>query len=709
MYNGFDKPKFDMGVSNTNPTPTSKKKDFWTDQISTGGGIAGSLGGAALGASIGSIVPGIGTVIGGLLGGVLGGAGGSGAGQYVENQVTKEKDPWKDVGTEALMGGLFSAPPLRTLKGLGAVGSTLLKSGGETLASGAVKNAFEQAFLKPGVISTVAKNLGGNIASKTYSQAFTVPRKLADQLNPERVSKDLMGYGISGSLDKIGKISNNVMSTLGKVVDNSVSGIGGQIKVGNVTEVANNALKGVAISKSDREALMSTLTDIGSSGVLPGYATPSSLMEVARNLEKKGFARINAGNSALSPNPTTVEIGSAYVQAAKEIEDNIYKQVTSAGSLKGLQTPEIAKQLNSMAKGLGDKFLQAKDIGEIRSLMSPFVRANKLIGLTETQALSAGTQGLGGMTGRIGGGALGFGLGGIPGAAAGFLAEPVVAGVAQAAKAPVATTVGKGIGALSNKITPTIGQATRGIIPTAASQLVGRQMLGQDQGSASLDEALMQRSGGSELFNQQMNPTSQTTQISGQTNAASNPFGVSSEQIGQALMKAYIAGDKTAASQLQSMYDLASKFEQSNASSYKLSQSSKNAMASSDNAINTVDQLEQLFKNAGSGSGRLGGLIQGARADIGWDENAKIYNSLANASVTQIAKALAGSGSGTVSDMDAKVIMNALPTISDTPTEAKAKFAALKQRLQNSRDNTMLYGGGEDTSLQDVLMQQGGY
>lgn len=141
----------------------------------------------------------------------------------------------------------------------------------------------------------------------------------------------------------------------------------------------------------------------------------------------------------------------------------------------------------------------------------------------------------------------------------------------------------------------------------------------------------------------------------------------------------------------------------------ELSQSSKNAMASSDNAINTIDQLEQLFTNAGSGSGRIGGTLKGLAANAGFDENAKIYNSLSQASVTQIAKALAGSGSGTVSDMDAKVIIAALPTIRDTPAEARAKFNALRQRLETARNNTMLYGAGDipatDTSLQGALLR----
>lgn len=114
-----------------------KKKDFWTDQISTGGGIGGALAGAAGGAALGSVVPVIGTGIGGLVGAILGGAAGSGGGELAENYITNEDDKLKNVGKEALLGGIFSAPPARLAKA--AVG------GAKALAGVAGKEATQQA------------------------------------------------------------------------------------------------------------------------------------------------------------------------------------------------------------------------------------------------------------------------------------------------------------------------------------------------------------------------------------------------------------------------------------------------------------------------------------------------------------------------------------------------------------------------------------
>ena len=71
----------------------------------------------------------------------------------------------------------------------------------------------------------------------------------------------------------------------------------------------------------------------------------------------------------------------------------------------------------------------------------------------------------------------------------------------------------------------------------------------------------------------------------------------------------------------------------------------------------------------------------------------------------------AGAGGGTVSDADARVIIQALPTLQDSPEEAAVKFAALRQRLQNAKGNTLLYGQGgtSQPSLEETLMQRGGF
>ena len=133
------------------------KKNFFQDNISTAGGIGGALAGAAGGAAIGSVVPGLGTIIGGLIGSVVGGAGGSGAGQLAENAITGEQDLGKGVLQETLMGGLFSAPPIRGAKAVFGAGKALAGGAGGQVA----KQAAETALTQPGMLAGLGQSLRG--------------------------------------------------------------------------------------------------------------------------------------------------------------------------------------------------------------------------------------------------------------------------------------------------------------------------------------------------------------------------------------------------------------------------------------------------------------------------------------------------------------------------------------------------------------------
>lgn len=142
-------------------------------------------------------------------------------------------------------------------------------------------------------------------------------------------------------------------------------------------------------------------------------------------------------------------------------------------------------------------------------------------------------------------------------------------------------------------------------------------------------------------------------------------------------------------------------FNQSQQAEGGFSQTTSDRLASVTNADNTISQLEDLFTTAGGGSGRVGGFINKQKSRIGWDDQTQIYNDLAQSSVTQIAKAL--NGGGQVSDADAAVIVQALPRVTDSPAAARAKFEALRARLMNAQQNTMVYGGGG--GLEDVFSQ----
>jgi hypothetical protein len=188
--------------------------------------------------------------------------------------------------------------------------------------------------------------------------------------------------------------------------------------------------------------------------------------------------------------------------------------------------------------------------------------------------------------------------------------------------------------------------------------------------------------------------------------APSNPFGVSKDEVGEALVRAMQANDETAISQLKTLYGLVSDYEDSQAQSTDMNATTQKALSQSANADSTLTQLEQLLNNAGGAGGPVGGNISSFFGNMGLNGDAKTYNDLANGSVTQIAKALGETGA--MSDSDRVAYQALLPKITDTKEVAANKFRALRERMAAAHQNTLQYGAGVDPSLEQALMS-GGY
>lgn len=667
-----------------------KKKDFWTDQISTGGGIGGALGGAAAGAAIGSVVPGIGTAIGGLVGGIAGGALGSGGGEYAENVITGEKDKFKNVGTEALLGGAFSAPPLRLGKGLIGVA----KGGGKV----ALEEALQGAAKKGG--SKLIQNMG----AKTYAQAFNIPRKFTGKLKPEQTAQDLMRYGVGGGLDKIEQTSTKALSTLGGILDKSVKNVGGDVKVDSVNNVFKN-LEKFNIPKGEVQALRRTVTDIGTSGRMPGYENPTRMLDSIRELEKRGYDLIKAGESNLSKNPNQAALGEAYLEAARGLEDNLYSAITSTGTIKSLQTAANKNALNGIAKGLGDDFMKVTDPKELRTLMSPFVRSKQLVNLTRDEAQSAGTQGLsniagrgvGGGTGAVVGSMVGGPLGGAIGAGTGFLAAPVLRGAQEAVQAPVSTVVGRGLNALGGASRAATGAAmspikaaTGGVLPLAARQAVGQNIFNPNQ-QPSLEDSLMQQSGQTGLpegyassfgLEEQAQPQQEVSPYSRENLLADM-------QRDPENAEQYMAYYQ----QLQEVYAQPEQESNLNATQAQRATSAQNALAD-------IPMIEEAIS-----SGQIGGLraVPGAQTPIGrrllGTENldAALFNIADN-----ILRARTGAAAP---EAEVRNFMESfLPNALDSQEAQRSKLQRAIAELQGFMNPVASSG----TSLEDILMQQGG-
>lgn len=610
--------------------PKRKKKDFWTDQISTGGGIGGAIGGAATGAAIGSVVPVLGTAIGGLVGGIAGGALGSGAGEFAENVVTGEKDLGKNVGQEALLGGIFAAPPLRLAKGLGAAGKVAFSNTAETTAKGALENALLGKTGKAAVQSGVERAGRGSLG-----QAWGIRPgvKISGQhLTPQRAkslqefAKTNIGVPKTSSAEMVFERAVNHQGQVGKAISSTIESLPPNSI--NVKALRSGIMarfdKLLGVDASKNQVAKDILSQVNQA------KTPQELWALRKEIDN---TLIN-----FSRNPNSVVPGAERAALAARTE--------------------ISNALSKAAPALKPLNKQYSDVIDVINLTADAARTPK-----------------------------GFKLPGFQ--------QTIGGGNAQRIKAAGGNIVEGGRNA-----TGKVGDMLTGKTGTALREGIGLNMFGNEPQQPNLEDALLQM--------QDPGMTDQTTAMQdpyAQQNADPNPY--PRENLLYDIQRDPQNADKYIA-YYQQMQEI---FPPVTDPTADLSQSNQSALASADNATNTLDQLEQLFNNAGGGGGRLGGFVQNLAGQAGIDKNASVYNSLSQASVTQIAKALAGSGAGTVSDADAKVIIAALPTLQDSPEEAQAKFAALRQRLQAAKENVMNYGGGGTSNdLASVLMQQqGGY
>lgn len=683
-----------------------KKKDFWTDQISTGGGIGGALGGAAAGAALGSVVPGIGTIIGGLAGGVLGGALGSGGGELAENFITGEEDKFRNVGQEALLGGIFSAPPIRAGKALIGAGKAVATGAG---GAGA-RQAAETALTSRGILggSTRPANLktsalgrleeSGNQA--LASQYGTLSRAEIRSLSPAQTVKQLADVGITKPEDaeRFASALTGSSGILTNAVNGAVAGANKKLNLATVRNVFNDALDNVGIVGNDRKSLETLINSQfgrlrGGANVSLNNVDPTDALSVMKSLEARIANLKGRGGNYRMTTPERSDQASVLQLVKDEIEDQLYNAGGANANIAKVLTPEVRSKLINLAPDnkrwtsyVDNNIMQATDVGKLRSAQAPFVRINQIISSGEDSGFSALdriAQNSGGIRQSI------------ANAAANTVRNPLARGYAAATRAVAGS--GNGVMRQPSIISP---------VGVTARQTIGRGITGTNMGTQeqplTLDDAILQQSefvqptAGS-IFEQSAVETQQLEQPQSQ-----NPY--PQENLLFDIQRDPQNADKYIA-YYQSLQEVLGQ-----GAPEPLSQSNQSALASADNAENTINQLEGLFTQAGGGSGRIGGFVQNLAGQAGLDKNASVYNSLSQASVTQIAKALAGSGAGTVSDADARVIIQALPTLQDSPEEARAKFGALRQRLNAARENTMFYGqGGTSNTLEQALMQQGAF
>lgn len=649
-----------------------KKKGFWTDQISTGGSLAGALGGAAAGTAV---LPGVGTLIGALLGGAAGGAGG----QVAENFVSGD-DLGKDVGSEALWGGA-TALPFGAVGKLAKAGVTAARGIGNPIAQQAAKDLVVEAGVKTMTPKAVAnlslsdslKDAAAKQAADRLAQAPTLGQKLAGKLNgvaddlavkqfrltPTQLSnfsakfgedagKTIRNYGFTTADDIATKGIEPLQNQFNSMIKNS-----GNIPTQTVKDNFDTAIAKLTNSASSTNQAIGKNLGEEVGGLLSKYGKEIPATELNK-VRREFDGLVNYTQRVADPNKYGVN---------KRVADTLRQT---------LQGADPTGQL----KNVGNELSKLRQLSDVVAKQGELGRGSLPFGLT--QLLSGG---VGGVTG------------GVPGALAGTAVSAAVN--SPAGRRTLLSAADKVASGLSKTPSKNIGQTLK----SGAVRIGGLGALSGALNSAGQSSDLNIAGNNTNAQNTTNAPISADPMISnidsqyskGQDMSSSGGnTGYSSDEIANALMNAYAAGDKKAADTLENMYQLQASIEKSQSKS--LSSSAATQVASNANATNTLDQLQGLFGSAGGGSGKLAGTISNALAGAGLNGDVQTYNDLAASSVSQLARAL--NGGGQVSDADAAVVIQALPKVTDSKEVAQRKFAALRNRLQNALYNTQLYGGG---------------
>lgn len=541
--------------------------NFFTKLIPTGGGLAGALAGGASGAALGSIVPGVGTAVGGLLGAILGGAGGSALGKVGENAAEGEKDLSKGVLNEALIGGATSIPITAGLKlaragikvatGIGKTGAGELvqQAGVQAMPRFAVAKAVDSGNLDPNLLDRVAKvapqngvqdvastSLTGKMQNKAdsmlASQYGAISKPTIRSTNPAMTVGQLSDIGIVKPTDAE-RLANELTGTNGHLNQLVVkaSGNARNIDTGGLRDIFNSAADNAGLVGNERKSLDAIfqskmgMLNGGAKGSLNG-ATASDTLSTIKNIEGEVASLLGKDGRYHIPTMADKRQADVLTGIGNELKDRLYGQAGANDNLKALLTPELRGKLVDLMPGntkwanyVDKNIMGATTIKDMRSAQAPFVNISKIIDDAANNNFSVGGKMINNPS---------------------SLKDALMQGAANIAVNPVrrsAATVLKTVaGNSAEKAVKPVGQ---GVLGAAGRQVFERSLIPSDNQSATRPDSLTQQLTDGTYGQPAMEQPSPQT---------SSPFGYSSEELGQALMKAYSAGDVASAKALESMY-----------------------------------------------------------------------------------------------------------------------------------------------------------
>lgn len=361
--------------------PKTKKKDFLTDQISTVGGILGGIAGLPLG----------------ILGAGGGSAAGSGLGEVIENILIGE-DPTKNVGQEAVLGGVFGAGPIR-------LGKALI-GGGRTTTETAARGTLTQNATEPLKTSTQGKlqDLGNQALTSQYG---TISKPVARATNPSQTIGQLADYGVTNPQD-VERISNAITGADGiinRAVIQSVSGARG-VNTGGMRRIAKDAIEINGLVEKDAASVRQVVEaqfkklEGGPAGSIRPNANPNDVFEVMKALEKRASNLRGRGSNNRLTTPEREDQARVLLQVRDELEDRLFQASGADQNVSKVLTPRLREQLMALQPNnprwqafVDERIMPAQGVRELRSATAPFVRANQIIDEGDMNSMTFGGRG----------------------------------------------------------------------------------------------------------------------------------------------------------------------------------------------------------------------------------------------------------------------------------------------------------------------------
>lgn len=688
-FRGFGQTSF--GIDQTTPreellrrlqeqqqVPQPKKKSGWTAWLSELGGAGGAGAGAAIGSAI---LPGIGTLVGAGLGGLIGGTGGS----AVEQKVRDDKVDWGKAVTTGAIEGVASAGPVRLLK----AGNAARKA---VKAGEAVRPAVDEAIsntLLSRMAGRAGKSLettGGKVMNTQTNLTRAEMRRIGVN-TPEMFMQMNRKYGLT-KLDDVAEVSRNVTGQNG-VHSEAVRNV-----LFNGPGVDTADIRGSLPTLLDRKAPLvdgparkrvqtqvdNAIQSMYADQPLNPLANPGAAFDVAKSF--RGQAR--QLRTGANPSGAEKQLSQVYDELAGSLEKKLYSQpgVEEALPLVRDGMVKTYKQLASQAMGaqrkayenLAQEASHMKTVGDLRTAQKIWVEASQVDQKTAEAAGNAATKlsGGGGLLSRAGNAAL-------------DALSPRIGGAAASAGRAVSGT-GSLMAGVNNPATRALVGAGVANAVTASPQAQQDDLMTQMNNA---DRPPQDQMGGGIPMGQDWTPSI--------TGSSTSREGTPDYYLAGA-QRAAAEGDFESAKMLMGMASTVAEIDASSDS--KLSNNQQKGVLAMQNALSQVEQLEQLYNQAGGGQGRIGGAVSGLLGRVGANAEAQAYRQKRAGAAALIARALGESG--TMTDQDIKRALDQIPDIDNTAQEAQIKWSAIKQILNQVGQNTLNLGGG------DLLTQMNG-